>query len=295
MVRTVLTLWGVVTLTFVLGRLQGDPVKLLLPLTAPAEDFENMRTSLGLDQPIPVQYVTYLGNVLRGELGDSIASRRPVTDIILERIPATLELGLPAFLLSVFLSIPLGILAALKRNSIIDRAIMTLSLVGHSLPAFIIGILLILIFSVNFHWFPAFGRDNLTNLVLPTIALTIYPLTILIRLTRSSMLEVLNEVYIRTAYAKGLSPRRVIFVHALRNALIPVITVIGPTNCWHYQWCGNHRNCIFLAWNRMACRPIYRQPRLSNYSGDRAAIRFCFFFCEPGGRCALCRHRPPYP
>ncbi len=227
MARTLLTLWGVVSLTFVLGRLQGDPTQLLLPLTAPAEDFHNMRVSLGLDQPLPIQYVTYLGSILQGQLGNSIASGRPVADVISERIPATLELGIPAFLLSVFLSVPLGIAAALKRNRIVDHTIMTLSLIGHSLPAFIIGILLILTFSVNLKLFPAFGRDSLANLVLPTVALTIYPLTILVRLTRSSMLEILNETYIQTAYAKGLSSYRVILVHALRNALIPVVTIIG--------------------------------------------------------------------
>jgi peptide/nickel transport system permease protein len=225
--RTVLTLWGVLTLTFVLGRLQGDPVRLLLPLTAPSQDFENMRAALGLDQPIPVQYVTYIRNILSGQLGNSIASGRPVLNTIVERIPATLELGIPAFLLSVLLAIPLGILAALTRNRATDRIIMTFSLIGHSLPAFIIGILLILMFSVNLQWLPAFGRDNPANLVLPAITLAVYPLSILVRLTRSSVLEVLNESYIRTAYAKGLSSYRVIFVHTLRNALIPVVTVVG--------------------------------------------------------------------
>jgi len=225
--RTLLTLWGVLTLTFVLGRLQGDPVKLLLPLTAPAEDFVIMRAVLGLDQSLPVQYAIYLGNILQGNLGNSIASGRPVAEVVIERIPATLELGFPAFLLSLLLSVPLGIVAALKRNQITDRVIMTVSLIGHSLPVFIIGILLIYVFSVNWRLFPTFGRGDLSNLALPTIALTVYPLTILVRLTRSSMLEVLNETYIQTARAKGLAPRRVIAVHALRNALIPVVTIIG--------------------------------------------------------------------
>ena len=225
--RTLLTLWGVLTLTFVLGRLQGDPVKLLLPLTAPAEDFANMRAALGLDQTLPIQYAIYLGNILQGNLGNSIASGRPVAEVVIERIPATLELGIPAFFLSLLLSVPLGIVAALKRNQFTDRVIMTVSLIGHSLPVFIIGILLIYMFSVNWRLFPTFGRGDFANLVLPTIALTVYPLTILVRLTRSSMLEVLNETYIQTAKAKGLSPRRVITVHALRNALIPVVTIVG--------------------------------------------------------------------
>ena len=225
--RTLLTLWGVLTLTFILGRLQGDPVKLLLPLTAPAEDFANMRLALGLDRPLPRQYAIYLGDILRGNLGHSIASGRPVAELILERIPATLELGLPAFLLSLLISLPLGIIAAMRRNQFTDRLIMTLSLIGHSLPVFVIGILLIYAFSVNWRLFPTFGRGDLSHLVLPTIALTVYPLTILVRLMRSSMLEVLNETYMQTARAKGLSQRRVIMVHALRNALIPVVTIVG--------------------------------------------------------------------
>jgi ABC-type dipeptide/oligopeptide/nickel transport system permease component len=227
LIRTLLTLWGVVTLTFFLGRLKGDPVSLMLPVTAPIEDFERVRAQMGLDQPLPVQYSTYLGDVLHGDLGQSIAYNRPVTDVIVERIPATLELGIPALVLSTLLSIPLGVLAAVKRNRPLDRIIMSLSLMGHSIPSFFIGIVLILLFSVQLGWLPSFGRGGVANLVLPILTLTIYPLAFLVRLTRSSMLDVLHQTYISTAYAKGLKDRQVVFVHALKNALIPVITIIG--------------------------------------------------------------------
>jgi peptide/nickel transport system permease protein len=227
LIRTLLTLWGVVTLTFLLGRLKGDPVSLMLPITAPVEDFERMRASMGLNKPLPTQYATYLSDVLHGDLGRSIQYNRPVTDVIAERIPATLELGIPSLILSTLLSIPLGVLAACNRNSLIDRSIMSLSLIGHSIPSFFVGIVLILVFSVQLGWTPSFGRGTPIHLVLPIITLTIYPLAFLVRLTRSSMLDVLHEPYIMSARAKGLRTYQVIFVHSLRNALIPVITIIG--------------------------------------------------------------------
>ncbi|NDJ60778.1 MAG: ABC transporter permease [Chloroflexi bacterium] len=225
--RTLLTLLGVVTITFVLGRLTGDPVAMMLPQTATLEDYERVRAALGLDQPLPVQYFIYLGDVLQGDLGTSIVFNRPAATVVAERIPATLELGIPALILSVLLGIPLGIVSAYRRNHPLDRAIMSFSLAGQSLPSFFIGIVLILIFGVELGWTPTFGRDSLAHFILPTITLTIYPLAFIIRLTRSSILEILNEPYIRTAHAKGVPPRRVTYIHALRNALLPVVTVIG--------------------------------------------------------------------
>lgn len=227
LLRTALTLLGVVTLTFALGRLTGDPVALLLPDTATMEDYERIRASLGLDEPILTQYIRYVGNVLQGDFGTSIVFRRPALDVVLERIPATVELGIPALVLSVLLGVPLGVLAAQQRNRPFDRSVMMLSLAGQSLPSFFVGIVLILIFGVYLGWTPTFGRDSWAHFILPTITLTIYPLAFIIRLTRSSYLEVSNETYIRTAQAKGLPQRVVVFQHAMRNALIPVITVIG--------------------------------------------------------------------
>lgn len=225
--RALLTLFGVITLTFVLSRLSGDPIALLLPDTATLADRELMRASLGLDRPWPMQYGNYLTNLLKLDLGRSIAYARPALDVIVERVPATVELGLSAMLLSVLISIPLGIVAAMRRNSLFDRLIMGISLLAQSLPSFVIGILLILLFSVSLQVLPSFGRDSPISLVLPVVTLTLYPLAFLIRLTRASVLDVINQQFIRTAQAKGVSPRTVVMKHALRNALIPVVTVAG--------------------------------------------------------------------
>jgi peptide/nickel transport system permease protein len=225
--RTALTLLGVVVLTFFLGRLTGDPVAMMLPQSATLDDYQRMRAALGLDQPLPVQFVVYMGDVFQGNLGTSIVYGRPAAQIVLERIPATLELGLPALVLSILMGIPLGILAAVQRDRLFDRVVMVLSLAGQSLPSFFVGILLILFFGVQLGWTPTFGRDTPNHYILPTITLTIYPLAFIIRMTRSSILEIMNENYIRTAHAKGLPLRRVIAIHALRNALIPVVTVVG--------------------------------------------------------------------
>lgn len=227
LIRTLLTLLGVVALTFVLGRLTGDPVALLLPQTATMEDYERIRASLGLDQPLPVQFAIYLGDLLTGDFGRSITANRPALDVVAARIPATLELGVPALIISVALGIPLGIWCAQRRGSPFDQFVMSASLAGQSLPSFFIGILLILLFGVRLGWLPTFGRDSLAHFILPTVVLTLYPLAFIVRLTRTSLLEVLNENYIQTARSKGLHPRRVTYLHALRNALIPVVTVIG--------------------------------------------------------------------
>jgi ABC-type dipeptide/oligopeptide/nickel transport system permease component len=227
LIRTLLTLLGVVALTFVLGRLTGDPVALLLPQTATMEDYERIRASLGLDQPLPVQFAIYLGDLAAGNFGRSITSNRPALDVVAARIPATLELGIPALIISVALGVPLGIWCAQRRGTLFDQIVMSASLAGQSLPSFFIGILLILLFGVRLGWLPTFGRDSLAHFILPTVVLTLYPLAFIVRLTRTSLLEVLNENYIQTARSKGLHPRRVTYLHALRNALIPVVTVIG--------------------------------------------------------------------
>lgn len=227
LIRTLLTLLGVVALTFVLGRLTGDPVALLLPQTATMADYERIRASLGLDQPLPVQFAIYLGDLAAGNFGRSITSNRPALDVVTARIPATLELGIPALIISVAFGVPLGIWCAQRRGSRFDQFVMSASLAGQSLPSFFIGILLILLFGVRLGWLPTFGRDSLAHFILPTVVLTLYPLAFIIRLTRTSLLEVLNENYIQTARSKGLPPRRVTYLHALRNALIPVVTVIG--------------------------------------------------------------------
>ncbi len=226
-VRTLLLLLGVVTLTFFLGRLTGDPVALMLPQTATLADYEALRASLGLDQPLHIQYLTYLSRVVTGDMGTSIAFNRQALTVVMARVPATLELGIPALLLSIGIGIPVGVWCARQRGGWFDHSVMSLSLIGQSMPAFFVGILLILLFGVQLRWLPTFGRDTPLHFILPTLVLTLYPLAFIIRLTRSALLEVLTETYITTARAKGLAERHVVYLHALRNALIPVVTVIG--------------------------------------------------------------------
>ncbi|XWX03089.1 ABC transporter permease [Aggregatilineales bacterium SYSU G02658] len=225
--RTLLTLFGVVLLTFILGRVTGDPVAMMLPQTATLEDYERIRISLGLNEPLPTQFAIYIANLLQGDLGTSIVLRRPALEVVLERIPLTLQLGIPALVISTLVGIPLGVIVARRRDTALDRFVMSLTLAGQALPPFFIGILLILLLGVTLRWTPTFGSDTPAHLILPTLTLLIYPLAIIVRLTRSSMLEVLNTGYVRTARSKGLSERDVVYRHALRNALIPVITVIG--------------------------------------------------------------------
>lgn len=227
LLRTLLLLLGVVTLTFLLGRFSGDPVAMMLPQQATTEDYQRIRAALGIDQPIPVQYFIYMRNLLQGDLGRSIVLQRPALEVVLERVPSTLALGIPALVLSVLLGIPLGGLSAYRHNHFADRLIMSLSLAGQSLPQFFVGILFILLFGVALGWTPTFGSDTWRHYILPTITLAVYPLAFIIRLTRSSLLEIINQDYIRTAHAKGLSPWRVAYDHALRNALIPIVTVVG--------------------------------------------------------------------
>lgn len=252
------TLLGVTIVVFALIRMiPGDPILNLLGERGASEEaYAEMRAQFGLDQPITTQYWLYLKGVVGGDLGTSIISRQPVAREFAERFPATLELGLCALVLSILVGIPLGVLAAVKRNSVFDYTLMTTSLVGYSMPIFWWGLILILFFSVRLGWTPVSGRldlayevpawsgfllldvwktpeawpafqSALSHLILPAIALGTIPLAIVARMTRSSMLEVLGEDYMRTARAKGLSRGRIIFVHGLRNALVPVITVIG--------------------------------------------------------------------
>ncbi len=256
------TLIGVSLVAFSLIRLiPGDPALLLLGERGGSpEVLAQIRVSLGLNLPLYKQYFLFVGNALHGELGNSIVSKRPVLEEFWSRFPATLELGMVAMVWSTLLGLPLGILAAVKRNTWLDYTVMGSSLIGYSMPIFWWGLILILVFSVNLGWTPVSGRisveydipvrsgflladvwltgepwadqlrafwDAFRHMLLPSIALGTIPLATIARMTRSSMLEVIGEDFIRTAKAKGLSPMRVIVVHALRNALIPVVTVIG--------------------------------------------------------------------
>jgi peptide/nickel transport system permease protein len=222
-------LFGVTVAVFsMLFLVPGDPVKMMLAefVTTP-DQVAQMRAQLHLDEPILAQYGRFVGGALRGDLGTSIRSRRPVTTEIGENLASTAQLAVAAMVVAVALGIPLGMVAALSRSSWLDVASMAAALLGVSMPSFWLGLLLILVFSLHLAWFPATGGGDLHHLVLPAITLGMIAAAIIARLTRSSMLEVLGQDYVRTARAKGLGGFSVVVRHALKNALIPIITIFG--------------------------------------------------------------------
>ncbi|MFN3368805.1 MAG: nickel ABC transporter permease [Thermus sp.] len=222
------TLFGVVLLVFLMVRLApGDPAVLLAGEFATPETLEAIRTRYGLDRPLPEQFLLYLGALLQGDLGESARSRRPVLEELKTYFPNTVELASAAILVALLTGIPLGILAALRPGSGLDLGVMVLALIGVSMPVFWFGLLAILIFSVQLGWLPVAGKGTLAHVILPAITLGVNATALLARMTRGALLEVLSQDYIRTARAKGVAERVVIFKHALRNALIPVVTVAG--------------------------------------------------------------------
>jgi ABC-type dipeptide/oligopeptide/nickel transport system permease component len=224
-VRALIALWLVSTVVFVVMRLSGDPVPLLLPPDAPLSEIFRVRAELGLDRSLPVQYAVFLANLARGDFGRSIKFRVPAVDVVVERLPATLELGLASFALAIAVAVPIGLLSAVRRNSLVDHTAMGLALVGQSAPTFFIGILFILVFSLKAGWLPTSGRETVAHLVLPAATLALFTMASVARITRSAMLEVLRADYIRTARAKGLHEAPVILKHTLRNASIPILTI----------------------------------------------------------------------
>ena len=221
-------IFGVVTLVFFLIHLMpGDPVEVMLGETALSSEKEDLIKSLGLDKGIGEQYLIFLKNAGKGDLGKSVHTKRPVLETVIERYPATLELTIAALIIAILISIPAGIISAVKKDSFVDRGFMLFALLGVSIPNFWLGPLLIILFSIQLGWLPVAGRESIYHLILPAITLGMGMSAILSRMTRASMLEVLNKEYIITARAKGLSSAVVIMKHAFRNALIPVVTVIG--------------------------------------------------------------------
>lgn len=243
LVQAVAVMLAVAFIAFMLFQYVGDPVTNLLGQDATPAQREQLRVDLGLDKPFPVQFARFVGNALRGEFGLSLRQGRKVSSLFVERFPATLELSLVAAFLALLLGIPMGVYAALRRGSFMSQVLMTLSLLGVSLPTFLIGILLILVFAVLLQWLPSFGRGELValggwntgfltvdgwrHLILPATTLAIFQLTLIMRLVRAEMLEVLRTDFIRFARARGLPNRVVYFGHALKNTLVPVITITG--------------------------------------------------------------------
>ena len=222
--QTVLSMLVVVSIVFVLTRLSGSPIHLLLDVSATERDQEILTRHLGLDRSLPVQYGLYVRNVAFGDFGNSILTRRPVTEHILERLPATIELGVVAMLLSVLIGVPLGVYSAVYRGRLLDRAARVFAVLGQSMPTFWLGLMLILFFGVVLGVLPAGGRGGLLHLILPAFTLGYFTSAAILRLTRSAMLEVLGSDYIRFARLQGLPEPLVLWKHGLRNALLPVVT-----------------------------------------------------------------------
>jgi len=228
--QSIVVLLGVIVVVFSLVQLSGDPLVVMLAGTGATEqDLRELQEQLGYDDPVVVQFGRYLGRALTGDLGASLRFKQPALGLVLNRLPATALLASSALLLAVLVAVPLGVVAAMKRYTWIDRAAMLLALVGQSVPLFWLGIMLVLLFAVELRLFPPSGFGSWKNLVLPSLTLAAFPLARVARLMRSSMLDVLGEEYITTARSKGLRERIVVLRHALRNAALPVVTVIGLT------------------------------------------------------------------
>jgi ABC-type dipeptide/oligopeptide/nickel transport system permease component len=227
LLQSLVVLLGVSFVVFFILFLTGDPAAVLLPPEASAEDIRLFRERMGFDDPFFVQYGRFLAGALRGSFGESIRHGEPAFDLVVERMPATFELAGAALLIALCLAIPAGIVSAVRRNSVLDYVATVVALLGQSMPTFWLGIMLILLFSVQLQWLPSSGRGELRHLVLPAITLGLFTTARITRLTRSGMLEVLNQDYIRTARAKGVANPPVVWKHALKNAAIPIVTIVG--------------------------------------------------------------------
>jgi len=223
------TLLAVSLIIFILGRISGDPRHIYLDDYSTQEDWDRMGELLGLDKPLYQQYAIFLKGAFRGDLGDSVKEKRPVVEIILERLPATLMLGVAALALSLIIGVPLGILSAVKRDSIVDQFTKLIALIGQAAPPFWLGIVLMFFFAVKLGWTPPYGKEEWNSILLPALTLGWYYAAANLRLVRSAMLDVLDSEYIKLARAKGASEKAVILKHAFRNALIPPLTFAGIT------------------------------------------------------------------
>ncbi|MBA2940277.1 ABC transporter permease [Paenibacillus sp. CGMCC 1.16610] len=226
-IKALITVWFILTLVFMITRLSGDPTQWLLPDDATATVREQLRISLGLDKPLFSQYVQYLSSLFTGDMGKSYHYLRPVGELFAERAGPTIALGTISFGLAILIGVPIGVFAAVNRNSILDRITMGISIAGYTIPNFVFAILLIFLFSLKLRLLPSGGLSSPLHYIMPLLALTVDSVAGIARLTRGSMLDVLRQDYLDSARAKGVRERMVIYKHALRNALIPVVTIIG--------------------------------------------------------------------
>jgi ABC-type dipeptide/oligopeptide/nickel transport system permease component len=227
-VQAAIVLLNVSLVVFVLVRIvPGDPARLMLGMEASEDAVQAARAQFGFDRPLYVQYAQFVGGALRGDLGQSVRFRRPVGDLLRESFPATLELALAATVIALILAVPAGIYAAVHRDGVLDRLLIAGALIGQAMPIFWLGIMLITLFSVKLGWLPTSGRGSLAQLIMPSVTLSTYVMALLARLTRSNMLDVLREQYVRTARAKGLRETVIVHKHALMSAALPIVTVLG--------------------------------------------------------------------
>jgi peptide/nickel transport system permease protein len=223
----VIVIFGVTVLVFVVTRMIGDPVKVMLPLEATVEQRAAFEKQLGLDRPIPIQFLDFVGDVAHLDFGDSLWQHRPAMEIVFEKLPLTIQLTVVGMGLAFVLSIPLGIIAALRPGGMVDRGTVFFSLIGFSIPQFWLGLLLIVILAVKFHWLPTSGIGTPAHIILPGITMGLPALARLVMMVRSSMIDELNQQYVKTGFAKGIPFWRVVGVHAMRNAALPVVTLLG--------------------------------------------------------------------
>ena len=227
LLQSALTLLGVLTATFFLVRLAGDPTTLLLPVEATADEVASFRTALGLDQPLLVQYMKFVAHAVEGDFGISLRQRTPALELVLERLPATLELALTSFILGLILAFAIGLAMRLSGSAQLRSAVMWIALARQAIPVFWFGLLLILLFSVTLQWLPSLGRGGVTHLILPAITLSTYELALYLRLFNSSLATEAKQDYVRTAFAKGQSRSKIVIKHMLPNALLPLVTIAG--------------------------------------------------------------------
>lgn len=225
--RALLTVFLVLSFAFIILRLSGDPALMIMSPDAPPEAIDAFRRAWGLDASLWQQYLGFFRNLLQGQFGYSMRDRSPAMELVLQHLPATLAITLPAFFLKIAIGVPAGVFAALHRNSLADRLVMGLSVAGHTIPSFVLGLVLVLVFAVGLGWLPSGGNASWRHAILPIATLSLGGAAVLARFTRSAMLEVMGQPYIRTALAKGLTWRQVVRRHALPNAAIPTLTLIG--------------------------------------------------------------------
>ncbi|MCQ8782893.1 ABC transporter permease [Mangrovibrevibacter kandeliae] len=225
LLQAAISVFGVITIVFVVMHFSGDPTLLLVPQGASAEQIETLRHQLGFDQPVWVQYLAYLGGLLQGDFGQSVVQRAPAFGIVLSRLPYTIELAIGALIVAIGVGLPVGMLMATYRGTALERALAAVVLTGQSVPTFLSGILLIMVFAVQLHWLPTSGVGDVRFLVMPSIALGALSMSTFARMTRIAMVDELGKDYVRAALARGLSMRAVVLRHVLRNSAIPVITI----------------------------------------------------------------------